>query len=334
MTKVVWVFIILVTTSSIAGFCAVRLRPMQPEIRIAMNSWPGFAPLFLAAEKGMFQDEGVSVRFIELGTLSDARRVYEQGNADVVGCTLVELLLMNDSGIQANRSKAITIVDYSNGGDMLLAGPDIATTGDLRGKRIGLEPESLDAFCVALALQSAELGRGDVTLIPMSQCDMSTALVEGRVDAVQLYSPAADRLLETPGIHTLWDSADSPETILDVLAVRSGWCERFPERRELLQRVSDRAIRYAQEHPKESARIMARRCGQDQESWRQSTERVHVYGLSDPNVADSLSVRDVTNTLARTVDSLTQMKLLKGPPRFSPFAEHCLVSQRIGEVAP
>lgn len=55
-----------------------------------------------------------------LRPLADGHRVFEQGQADVKFCALVEVLLMNDTD-PPDLIEAIAAVDYSNGSDLLLA---------------------------------------------------------------------------------------------------------------------------------------------------------------------------------------------------------------------
>jgi ABC-type nitrate/sulfonate/bicarbonate transport system substrate-binding protein len=146
-----------------------------PALRVAVNPWPGYSFVYLAEEKGYFQEEGVSVRLIELASLADGRRVFEQGQADVMCCTLVEVLSTNESSGE-DPAQIISAVDYSDGSDMLLACPDVKSLEAIRGCRIGVEPESVDGLSVFLALSSIGLTMEDVTLVALAQSEMIDAI--------------------------------------------------------------------------------------------------------------------------------------------------------------
>ena len=124
-------------------FAGCGSEPAAPSLRLAVNPWPGYSFVYLADEKGYFDEEGVSIQFLELASLADARRVFEQGQVDLTFCTLVEVLLMNEV-VSEDPVKVIAAVDYSNGSDVLLARDEIQGLRDIRGRRIGVEPESVD----------------------------------------------------------------------------------------------------------------------------------------------------------------------------------------------
>jgi NitT/TauT family transport system substrate-binding protein len=267
------------------------------QLRIAVNPWPGYAFLFLAEELGYFQAEGLDVRLIELASLADSRRVFEQGNADVIACSLVEVLLMNDAPT-GDRTEAFLVCDYSDGGDILLARHGDAEDFDLRGKRIGLEPDSLDGFCVYLALQSKGLSISDVQIVPLAQSEMSRALDRNRVDAVQVYPPVSDEIAAMSHMHPVWDSSQAPWSIVDVLSARVDTLILRSHDLQRLARAYWRGQQYYYQYRADAEAILARRCRISPAGLRRSLGSMHII-TADVATQDQL-FRDGTLQRAST----------------------------------
>lgn len=61
----------------------------QRELRDSVNPWPRYSFLFVAEELRYFQARGLDLRLMELESLADSRRIFEQVNTDVIGRRLV-----------------------------------------------------------------------------------------------------------------------------------------------------------------------------------------------------------------------------------------------------
>ncbi len=294
-----------------------RPQPPSKELRIAANPWPGYSFVFLAEEKGFFDDENLSVRILEFGSLADARRVFEQGHADVIFCTLVEVMLMNEPR-RKDFVRAFAATDYSNGGDMLLARQEVHNLDQLKGKRVGLEPGSLDALCVHLALSSASLSLDDVVIVPLAQAEMQAALEEGAVDAVQVYPPAADGLLRIEGVHTLWDSSQVPGVVVDVLAASDAALLDRQDDLQALLRAYGRVQTYYREHPEEALDILARRCRLSKSAMKRSLAGMKVLWM-EKDQTDLFVDGSMLKATETTADGLIAVGMLKQRPAVAPI---------------
>ncbi len=300
--------------------CSDRcISPAVPrEVRIAINPWPGYALFYLAEEKGFFEEEGLSVRLVELASLADARRVFEHGQTDLICCTLVEVLMMNDA-VVTDPVKSIHVFDYSNGSDMLVAREDLTTVASLRGARIGLEPESVDCLAVNLALQSAGLSIGDVTLVALAQSEMRDALQSGQVDAVQTYPPGSEAISQVPGVHTLWDTSNAPGVILDVLAARQSFLNEQPQAIRGLIRAYQRAQDYYSLHPQEALATLSRRCGLDQHAMQRFLGGMKMLNIDGEETRKIFSLDGSRDLTARVAQGLIAAGMLEIAPQEPPF---------------
>jgi len=228
-------------------------------LRVGINLWPGFEFLYLAQEEGFFRAEGLEVRLVEFGSLSDARRAYERGQLDAFGATVIEVLQVR---VQSSRSPQIVqVTDYSDGADVVLARPDFATAAGLKGARIGVELASLGVYVLARALQGQGLTLADVTIVSLNPSSMADAWRNGDVDAVVTYPPTAIDLLRGPNAKAVFSTSEIPGEVMDVVAVEAEVCARRPKEIAGLLRAFYRAVDYAQQNPAAAYRTMAEREG-------------------------------------------------------------------------
>ena len=65
-------------------------RSSREPIKFATNPWPGYDPLYVARDKGFFEEAGLDVTLVDLTSLGASRRAFERGQVDGCGATLVE----------------------------------------------------------------------------------------------------------------------------------------------------------------------------------------------------------------------------------------------------
>lgn len=239
--------------AAVAG-CA---RDDRQPIRIGIAAWPGYEFLYLARERGFFAAEGVDVRIVEFGSMSDVARAYDREQLDGYTVTTVELL--QTRAHSDRRPQAVLVLDESAGADVILARPPYRSVADLRGRRIGLELGSLNIVVLSHALERAGMGLHDVQLAPMDATAFGDALARGELDAVVAYPPVS---LAITAAHTgspVFSSRDIPGEIVDVLALEHAFIERRPTAVQAIARAYARAIAFAAGDPDQAYAIMAAR---------------------------------------------------------------------------
>jgi NitT/TauT family transport system substrate-binding protein len=115
---------------------------------------------------------------------------------------------------------AVLVFDVSAGGDMLLARPSIKNLADLAGKRLGMEKNAVGALVLGKVLELTGLPTSAITLVDLPVDRQLAAWNNNAIDAVISYEPTATMLLRN-GAKRLFDSREMPDTIFDVLAVRT-----------------------------------------------------------------------------------------------------------------
>jgi NitT/TauT family transport system substrate-binding protein len=232
--------------------------PPPPEpLRVAINPWPGFEYLYLAEQLNLFAAEGVQVKILQFGSAHDSSRAYELGQVDGYCTTPGGALLSREKS--ARQPQIVHVTDYSSGGDLIVAKAPIQRLAQLVGKRVGVEPNSLNSYILARALRSAGLSVEQLTLVNLGQNAMLEALQNGVIDAAVSYPPFSVPMLKLPHYQEIFNTRVIPGEILDVIAFdASVLATRKPEVQAML-RALEAAHQYASAHPDEANRLMAAR---------------------------------------------------------------------------
>lgn len=187
----------------------------QPLV-IGYSDWPGWVAWEVAVEKGWFEEAGIDVE-LEWFDYAASMEAFAAGQLDAVNMTNGDTLVTGAAGAQ---SVMILVGDYSNGNDMIVAAPGIASVAELQGKRIGVEIGFVGHLLLLDALESAGLTEADVTLVNVPTNETPQVLASGDVDAIVAWQPNSGQSLErVPGSKAIYSSGDQPGLIYDVLAV-------------------------------------------------------------------------------------------------------------------
>ena len=194
---------------------AASLTAAEP-LKVAYSDWPGWVALEVGIQKGWFKEAGVEVEFVwmEYGPSMEA---FQAGKVDAVTVSSGDLLVIGAAG---KAAKGILLTDYSNGNDMIIAKPGIASVKDLKGKKIGLELGLVEHLMLLKALELNGMSENDVTLVGVPTNDTPQTLASGGVDAIGAWQPIAGAALtEVPGAKAIFTSKDVPGLIYDFVAV-------------------------------------------------------------------------------------------------------------------
>lgn len=279
-------------------------------LHLGLNPWPGWEHLHLAQRLGYFEDERVDVRIEQFSSLSDTERAFERHQIDGMTVTLVELLRARAVG--GREPRVVCVTDYSAGADVVLARADIADVTALRGRRVGVEPGSLNVYILARALQIAGVPLNAVEMVGLDPLQMESAFAAGEVDAVVCYPPVSARLLARDDVHAVFTSASLPGEVVDVLAFDSETVLKRGHDVAGVLRAFERARRWAAENPDEAARIMGERIGMDAASFRATLESgVALVSLADQ--AEFLRPGGRVSTTLTAIERMLRTDELAGP---------------------
>lgn len=296
----------------------------KPALRVVYNQWPGYEFISLAKELGYFEDEGLEIKLVKVSSLADARRNFERGNSDVLAASMAELIYLSTH--QSNQVQAIAVVDYSKGADVLLARPEISSLTELKGRRVAVEPHSLDVVNLGFALQSAGLALGDVTMVPLPQTEILRAVQNQEVDAAQTYPPYSLDLQRGGLMSPVFDTSSIPEQIVDVLITDANCIRNRRADLTKLVRAFFRAQRYYLEHPQDGELRMAKIMGFSPEEMREVMNGVGLIPLTQQPMMLSHAGRFVSS-LEQASAQLTSAGLKQLPLDWNAYVTDSIVRE-------
>ena len=194
-------------------------------LKVGYSDWPGWVAWEVAIQKKFFEKVGVSVEFewFEYVASMDA---FAAKKLDAVCMTNGDTLV---TGATGGKGVMILINDYSNGNDMVVAGPGIENVAALKGKKVGVELGFVSHLLLNNGLKSAGLTESDVELVNVPTHQTPQTLASGDVSAIVAWQPNSGQALQAvAGSKRVYSSADEPGLIYDVLAVSP---ESLAERR-------------------------------------------------------------------------------------------------------
>jgi NitT/TauT family transport system substrate-binding protein len=157
-----------------------------PTVRIALSSWVGFAPMYVARDQGFYKKHGVDVELVPIEDPADRFNALKAKEVEAVATTVDTFSHAIASGAPA---KIVWIPDTANGGEGILASKDIKSVEDLKGKKIAVNEGSTMEFLLAYVLDKAGLSLSDVKVQNMTSDQAGAAFAAGQVDAAATWEP-------------------------------------------------------------------------------------------------------------------------------------------------
>lgn len=241
---------------------------------IGINPWPGYELLYLAEQKGFFDEVGAEIELQQLTSLADSQRNYVNGRTDGMASTLIEVVQATYLG--GDPMEVVMLPDYSNGGDVIIASADIQELGQLRGKTIGCEISSLGVYMLFKSLERAGVAWDEIEVKNVEQLKGKVALESGVIDAFVSYPPASVDILKNEKYHVLFSSADIPYEVLDTISIKKKVLDERPQLVSKMLHAWQKAYDYSLENPKDAYQIMARREGISSEEFREALTDIKV----------------------------------------------------------
>jgi NitT/TauT family transport system substrate-binding protein len=253
--------------------------PKSSPLRIAYSDWPGWVAWEIGIQKKWFEEEGVAVDF-KWFEYVPSMEAFSAGKVDAVTMTNGDALVTGSSGAP---SVAIVLNDYSNGNDMVVAGPAIADMKALKGKKVGVEVGFVSHLLLINALKSVGLTDKDIRLVNVPTDQTPQLLKSGEVDAIVAWQPNSGQALkDVAGSKAIFTSANVPGLIYDVLGVNP---KSLSERRDEWRKVVKVWFRIADflkqpENLAEAANIMGARVGMEGAKYKELMKGTYFLDLA------------------------------------------------------
>src|SRR5699024_7140535 len=252
-----------------------------PTVKLGISSWIGYGSIFIAEEKGFFEQEGVDVVLRRIEKVADRRSALAAGQIDGFPTTPDTHITTVAAGVPVIQ---VVALDDSYGGDGLVAKKDIKSIEDLKGRSVGLETGGGASFFWALYL----LNQHDMTLDDLDVKDLGageagSAFAAGRLDAAFTWEPWLTTARESASGHVVIASDETPGVIGDTLGMRQDFVEAHPETVQAIVNAIMEAMDFIETNQDEAYDIIAKAMGQTREDFDEAVKGVRFYDL-DRNI--------------------------------------------------
>jgi ABC-type nitrate/sulfonate/bicarbonate transport system substrate-binding protein len=209
-------------------------------VRMALNVWAGWAPVIYAnggfkAGKVWHTPGGQDFK-VDLVLIDDPvamRDAYAAGNIHIGWATLDMIPLFVEQLRRDSRTmpRVFQQIDYSNGGDGIVARDAIRSIGDLRGKTIVLAQNSPSHYFLLNSLIDAGLQPGDVELKFTQDAFQAAAAfnADKSIAAAVSWSPDIYNLSKVRGNRLLVSTQTANKLIADVWFARADFAKDHPD---------------------------------------------------------------------------------------------------------
>ena len=250
----------IAVAAALLGIAACHHDEHAKIIRVALQPFPLYGPIFVVKQKGWLEDElkakGVAVKWTSFQSGPPENESFAAGEQDVG--------VMGDSPAIIARSagRDTRVVGISATGPRMLAvvvpaGSKIQSPAELKGKRVAVVKGSYAHHLLALVLEGAHLGFGDVELVNLTHADIGAALQKGDIDAGAIWEPLLTRLEGEGSVRVLQDGTGIKKGALVIIATNA-FAAKNPELVRAFLRSYRRGHEFIQAHPEEAAELISR----------------------------------------------------------------------------
>jgi NitT/TauT family transport system substrate-binding protein len=280
MTRPLGLAAAIVSGITLAGMVAPAPAIADP-VKIAVATWVGFGPLYLARDKGIFQKHGVEVELVVAEKTSQKYTDFISGKYDMAaggaGTSVIYIT-------EPDQLQYVTALDDSNGGDGVIAKNEITSLADLKGKTVAVDMGGISGFYLGALLKTAGLTFSDVKVVDMTSDDVGKKFSDKQFDAGVTWEPYLTKAKGTDFAHLLIDSSATPGLLTDALIARKDFVAKHPKEVKAVVAAWNEAVDYYNTNKQESIEIMAKAMGdwlKDPKVFAETLEGVRYYGAAD-----------------------------------------------------
>jgi NitT/TauT family transport system substrate-binding protein len=187
-----------------------------------------FAPLFVAKDKGFFEQHGLDVTLTKILLASNVPGALVAGSLDIGMGTPPMLLVTAESGLDFQAIAAVSRLEKDNPFVSLIARPaaNIKDAADLKGKKLGVPGfnSSMD-ISIRKWLMDRNVQPSEVNFVEAIFPQMHDLLAGGQLDAAIVLEPFRTRILKDgTGVDVRDFFADlNPDAIAAIWMAKADW---------------------------------------------------------------------------------------------------------------
>jgi taurine transport system substrate-binding protein len=309
-----------------AATLSTRARAAAPSV-VNIGFFTETKPTMLAKGEGWFEaGAGGKLNWTEMGSGADINTAITAGSCDI---GLATGSVATAAGIsQGLPFQLIGLVDNIGPAEEMTVrtASKIKTPADFKGKKVATPFGSTSHFRLLGFLKTNGLTQKDVTVLDMKAAAIVAAWSRGDIDAAYVWAPAKSKILADGGeVFPTYAALDKAGYVIaDVVIVRNGFAEQYPDAVAGFLKAYGRALQMYRDKPDATAAIVAKEAG--------VTQAVALADMLEYNfvsLADQASPAWLGGTVAApgkfasvlkgTADFLVEQRSIKSAPPLEAF---------------
>ncbi len=225
---------------------------------LGVVNWIGYGPIYCAAANGYYKTYGANVRLVTFSDNSLMSGALEGGEIEASTLTYDQVITASAKGW---RLKVVMPLDYSVGGDAIIASSAVHSAKDLKGRKVAFQALSPSDFLLGYALAQAGLSEKDIRPVNSTPEGVVSIMAAGAVDAGVTYQPSVSAILKLGGgklYHVLLSSREARGMITDVLVVKESTIAKNSKFVEALVRGTLEGLNFMQREPAKALAIIGK----------------------------------------------------------------------------
>lgn len=292
-----------------AGAAEIPAKPEAGTFKLGIEPWLGYGQWHVAAAKGLFKKAGLDdVNVVNFTEDKDINAALASGQLDAANIATHTAMAMVAAGLPV---KIISLLDFSLSADAILAGSDIKSIADLKGKNVAYEEGTTSDILLNYALASNGMTIADINKVPMPAADAGSALIAGRVPVAVTYEPyISTARAQNKDIQLLFAAGKNPGLISDVFVVSDEALKSKPGQVLAMLKAWDLALADYKANTKEDREIIAKAVGASPDDLVTAFDGVQYYSTGEAKKAFAGDFKTKTFvdvlTAAKTAGIITQ----------------------------
>ncbi|MET0663062.1 MAG: aliphatic sulfonate ABC transporter substrate-binding protein [Ilumatobacteraceae bacterium] len=247
-------------------------------IKVGYSAWPGWFPLAVAEQAGIFEQVGLDVDLVYFADYIASIDAMAAGELDFVTQTLNDTM----ASVAFGSEQVIVVVnDNSTGNDKIICDASIGSIEDMAGKTVAAEAGVVDHFLLVQGLESAGMTEDNIDFRGVLTDAAAAGFAGGEFDCVGVFAPFWITALEREGSHEVFSSADFPGLIPDHIVATRDIVDGNPAAVQKLVDAWYLTLEYMEANPDEATEIMAAVAETSVEEYEQFAEGTTLFSAEE-----------------------------------------------------
>ena len=299
---------LLASSAAHAADAAIPTTPEAGSFKLGIEPWLGYGQWDIADSKGLFKANGLpDVQIVNFSEDKDINAALASGQLDAANIATHTAMGMVAAGLPV---KIVLLLDVSMTADAIIAGKDITTIADLKGKQVAFEEGTTSDILLKYALAKNGMSVADIQPVPMPAADAGSALIAGKVPVAVTYEPYLTAAkAQNKDIKLIFSAGIDPGLISDVLVVRDDVIKTRPGQVLAMVKSWDAALASYKSDTPGGRAIIAKAVGSSVDDLNTAFDGVRYYSLAENK--DALTGDFSTKTFADVEAAAKNAKLLQ-----------------------